>query len=220
MLAVEILVQAVVVASPVFQQQRRRARLPRLVAAREEGVERVGKAGRDAEVLVPAIGDLRQRRVEARTQRRDRLRQRRGEVFVLALAEAMPPSRSCCGSARRPRSCRSAARRSRPATAGRWWRSHARRARARCGASRGRETMARASSAHFLPRPSGERRMPGHVWRTWGRRRASALRSLLRIGSRGGRASPGRSCPRRCAPLRRWFGHSAGARPAFRRTRC
>src|SRR3546814_6176385 len=47
------------------------------------------KARRDAKGGVPAVGDLRQRRVERFAQTRDDLRQRIGEVAVLAAAEAV-----------------------------------------------------------------------------------------------------------------------------------
>src|SRR3546814_13372219 len=47
------------------------------------------KARRDAKGGVPAVGDLRQRRVERFAQTRDDLRQRIGEVAVLAAAAAV-----------------------------------------------------------------------------------------------------------------------------------
>ena len=57
--AIEVLVQAVVVAVLVFQQQRRRAQLARFVTAREKGVETLGKARLQAQPPVPFIGKRR-----------------------------------------------------------------------------------------------------------------------------------------------------------------
>ncbi len=57
MLAVEVLVQAFVVASTVLQDQRRGPRLAGAVAAHEEGVQRRGVAQRLAEPLVPPVRD-------------------------------------------------------------------------------------------------------------------------------------------------------------------
>ena len=64
MLAVKVLVQAIVVAGTVLQEQRRRLRLPRLVAAaKKRGV--FGRiANRDSHRLIPAIGELGERRIE------------------------------------------------------------------------------------------------------------------------------------------------------------
>src|SRR3546814_10520254 len=89
LVAVEILVQAVVVAGIVAQQQRRRPLLSGAMATPKiTGMIR-RKARRDAKGGVPAVGDLRQRRVERFAQTRDDLRQRIGEVAVLAAAEAV-----------------------------------------------------------------------------------------------------------------------------------
>jgi hypothetical protein len=73
-LAVEILVQAVVVAFAVLQQERRRPRLPGLVAAREEGRVLFRIAHGDAHRLVPAVGD--RRGTESASPGGDRPRQR------------------------------------------------------------------------------------------------------------------------------------------------
>src|SRR5271163_980131 len=64
-LAVEVLVQAVVVAGAVSKQQRGRTRLPRRMAAVEEGRMIGGKPPRIAHALVPAVGDRREARIEA-----------------------------------------------------------------------------------------------------------------------------------------------------------
>ena len=78
--AVEILVQAIVVAGAVLQQQRRRARLARLMAARRGTPHaRRDSASSIPMRLVPAIGDRRERRIERRAQDRrpDRAADRR-----------------------------------------------------------------------------------------------------------------------------------------------
>jgi len=87
--AVEILVQAVVAAGRVAEEQRGGPRLPVSRTAREVRAQRGRKALRYyAHRLHPAVGDGRQVPVEMDAQRRDQRRQRRGEVFVLADAEA------------------------------------------------------------------------------------------------------------------------------------
>ena len=73
MLAVEILMQAIVVARAVLQQQGRRLDLPGVMAAREIGAVVGRKAGGDAQRGVPGVGDFGQRRIERRPQRRTTL---------------------------------------------------------------------------------------------------------------------------------------------------
>ena len=82
--------QAVVVARPILQQQRRRARLSGLVAALEIFRVRLGITCVDPHRRVPAIGDLGERRIKRGAQRRDRIRQRIREILVFAAAEAVP----------------------------------------------------------------------------------------------------------------------------------
>ena len=65
-LAIQVLVQAIIIAGAIAQQQRRRPRLSRLVAPRQERIMLGGKARRQAEPLVPAIGDRREARIERR----------------------------------------------------------------------------------------------------------------------------------------------------------
>ena len=89
MLAVHVLMQAIVVAGAIAQQERRRSRLTRLMAAREERFVLGGIADGNAHRLVPPVGDRREPRIEAAAKRDDRLRQRIGEIFVLAPAKAM-----------------------------------------------------------------------------------------------------------------------------------
>ena len=92
-LAVEILVQAVVVARAVPQQQRRRPRLarPAWQRARNAACSR-GIAHVDAQRLVPAVGDRGERRIERRAQRRDRARaaDRRSTCTRRARSRAAP----------------------------------------------------------------------------------------------------------------------------------
>ena len=91
MLAVEVLVQAVVVAGAVLQQQRRRPRLAGLVAALEEVRVRRPESATSMPIAsfqrLAIVGEL---RIERGAQRRDRVGQRIGEVLVFAAAEAVP----------------------------------------------------------------------------------------------------------------------------------
>jgi hypothetical protein len=90
MLAVQVLVQAVVVACTVLQQQRRRLGLPGIVTAAQECCVFGGETGGDAHRLIPAVGDCGQRRIERLAQRCHRIRQRIGEVLVFSAPEAVP----------------------------------------------------------------------------------------------------------------------------------
>src|SRR5205809_4443139 len=65
MLAVKILVESIVVARGVSQQERRWPRLPRLVAARDEIGMRVRIADIDPHRPVPAIGDRKSTRLNS-----------------------------------------------------------------------------------------------------------------------------------------------------------
>src|SRR5436190_8802182 len=89
-LAAEILVQAVVVAGAIAQQQRRRAGLSRGMAAGDEVGVLCRIAHLDTHRLVPAVGDRRQARIEGSPQVGDDTGQRIAEVLVLAAAEAVP----------------------------------------------------------------------------------------------------------------------------------
>ena len=88
-LAVHVLMQAIVVAGAVAQQKRRRARLAGLTAAREERVVLGWIADRSAHRFIPPVRNRREPRIEAPAKRDNRLRQRIGEIFVLAPAKAM-----------------------------------------------------------------------------------------------------------------------------------
>jgi hypothetical protein len=87
MLAVNVLVQAIEVAWPVSQEERRRLRLTRRVAAGAERLVRRGIADIYPHRRVPAVGDWRERTVQTATKRRDHFRQRIGEILVLPPAE-------------------------------------------------------------------------------------------------------------------------------------
>src|SRR5205085_9339493 len=90
-LTVEILVQAVVVAWPVLKQQRGGTGLTGRAAAGHKFLMRHRVTGRHAQLLVPAVGERCERRVELGAQRRDALRQRIGEIPVLT-----PPASVAC----------------------------------------------------------------------------------------------------------------------------
>ena len=75
MLAIEVLMQAIVIASLILQQQRRRPALSRVVAALEEIRMRRRIADIDPHRLVPAVGDRRKTRIQHRAQVRDNDRQ-------------------------------------------------------------------------------------------------------------------------------------------------
>ena len=89
MLAVHVLMQAIVVAGAIAQQERRRPRLTRRMAAGAERLVLGGVADVDAHRRVPAVGERREPPIEAATERDDQVRQRIGEIFVLAPAEAV-----------------------------------------------------------------------------------------------------------------------------------
>jgi hypothetical protein len=87
--AVEVLVQAIVVARAVLQQKRRRTRLAGRVAEREERGVRFRTARLKRHALVPGVRNRRKSLVKRSAQGGDRLRKRIGELFVLALPEAV-----------------------------------------------------------------------------------------------------------------------------------
>ena len=105
-------------------------------SAREIRHDRPDSAIAIAHRLVPAVGDLGERRIERGAQRRDQRRQRIGEVLVLAAPEAVARHDHAAAErlVRRIESRR--ARRTRPpAAARRSWRSRGRRARPIAGQS-------------------------------------------------------------------------------------
>ena len=93
--------EAVVVARPVFEQQRGRPPLAGVVTELQVGVEIGGIALGAAERLLPAVGDADEARVGQRAQRRDRGRQRMREVLVFALPKTVAPHHDAAAKARR-----------------------------------------------------------------------------------------------------------------------
>jgi hypothetical protein len=87
---VQILVERVVTALEVPQDQRRGTGLAGAMAELEEGVQPVGELVRLPEPARPVVCELCERRVEGAARLVDQLRQRSVEVPVPALAEAMP----------------------------------------------------------------------------------------------------------------------------------
>src|SRR5215208_1801646 len=87
MLAVDILMQAVVVSRPVPEHQRRRQCLAGGVAALEKSLQLVRVADLAAQQLVPSVGKGSQPRIEALAQSLDWLGQGVDEVLVLAAAK-------------------------------------------------------------------------------------------------------------------------------------
>src|SRR5262249_35432583 len=70
--AVDVLMQAVEVTRLVSEDERRRPRLSGAMASIEKGVEPWRETRRQPPCLLPAIGDIGQRRVQQRAQGRDR----------------------------------------------------------------------------------------------------------------------------------------------------
>ncbi len=89
-LTIEILVQAVVIASPVLQEQRRGLGLSGLVAKIEIFGMALRKLLPNAHALIPAVRELSQRRIKRCAQLAHQLGQWVVEIFVLAAAEAVP----------------------------------------------------------------------------------------------------------------------------------
>ena len=84
MAPVDVLVQAIVIARPIAQQERRRPRLSPFTASRAKNFVLGGVADRDAQNFVPAVGDRRQPSIEIATKRADGVGQRVGEILVFA----------------------------------------------------------------------------------------------------------------------------------------
>src|SRR6185295_222763 len=89
MLAIEILVQAVVIVGPVPEQKRCRSGLACLMAPRDE----LGMFWRITNInshrLVPSIRDQNKMRIDGRPESRNKIGQRIAEVLVFATAEPM-----------------------------------------------------------------------------------------------------------------------------------
>src|ERR1044072_4623223 len=89
MLAVQILVQAVVVIWSVFEEKWRWFLLTRLVTALDVVGVRGWVADVDAHRFVPTISDWHQMRIERRAKTSNQIGQRITEVFILSTSEAM-----------------------------------------------------------------------------------------------------------------------------------
>src|SRR5207249_9423572 len=89
LLAVQVLVQAVVVALLVLEDERRRPALAGGVAALEKCPVIRREARVDSQTCVPAVRDLGEPGIERGTRRGDDLGQGIAEVLVLAAAEAV-----------------------------------------------------------------------------------------------------------------------------------
>jgi hypothetical protein len=87
--AVEVLMQAVVIAGAVPEQERGRLGLSRLMTSVEEGSVLLRVADLDPHRLIPAVGVLRQRRVQCGPQSVDDGRQRISKVLVFAASVAV-----------------------------------------------------------------------------------------------------------------------------------
>src|SRR6188472_3835592 len=87
MLAVQILVQAVVIVRAVPKQEGRRSLLLRLVAPRDELGVRARIAHIDTHRLVPSVGERSEPWIERRPQLGYELGQRVAEILVLSTAE-------------------------------------------------------------------------------------------------------------------------------------
>src|SRR5215470_4240951 len=89
MLPIEILMQAVVVAFAVFEQQGSGFVLPSPMTASEELLVFHRKAYRNLHLLIPAVGDYGEFWVKPDTHLSDEVWQRIPEIFVLALSETV-----------------------------------------------------------------------------------------------------------------------------------
>jgi hypothetical protein len=90
MLAVQVLVQTVVVTFTIFEDQRCRPLLAVPVTAFEHFPMRIRKSRLAAESFMPFVGDRRQERIKLLAQRRDDPGQRIPEILVLSLAKTVP----------------------------------------------------------------------------------------------------------------------------------
>ncbi len=88
-LAIQVLVQAVVVLRPVLQQQWSGALLTGGVAALDEIGVLLGKSRFQPHAFIPAIGQRYQLRIQRLTQLLDHFRQRISKILILAAPESM-----------------------------------------------------------------------------------------------------------------------------------
>src|ERR1700730_238309 len=91
MLAVEVLVQAVVVVDSILKQKRRRPHLTGIVATVDEVGVLFRIARIDSHRFIPAIGDRDQMRIDRCPEFAQKIGKRIAEILVLPAPEAMPP---------------------------------------------------------------------------------------------------------------------------------
>src|SRR6516165_7597707 len=90
MLAIEVLVQAVVIADPILKQKRCRPDLAGLMATLNKVRVLFRVAEIDTHGVVPAIGDRDKMWVDSRPKRCNRIRKRVAKILVLSTPETMP----------------------------------------------------------------------------------------------------------------------------------
>src|SRR6267142_5666398 len=89
MLAIEILVQAVVIVGPVPEQKRCWSDLAGFMAPRDKLGMLCRITNINSHRLVPSIGDRNKMRIDGRPEPLDKVRQRIAEVLVFTAPEAM-----------------------------------------------------------------------------------------------------------------------------------
>jgi hypothetical protein len=89
MLAIEVLVQAVVIVGAVLEQKRCRSSLTGLVASPDEVCMFIWIANINTHRLVPSIGDRNKMRIDSLPEARNEAGQRIAEIFVFAAPETM-----------------------------------------------------------------------------------------------------------------------------------
>src|SRR5260370_615985 len=89
MLAIEVLVQAVVIVGTVLEQKRCRSELARLVAPLDEVCMLLWIANINTHRLVPSIGNRNKMRIDGRPEPRNKAGQRITEILIFATPETM-----------------------------------------------------------------------------------------------------------------------------------
>ncbi len=89
-LAIEVLMEAVIVAGLVLEKQRRGTLLAGLMAPSDEGIVSIGIAGLNSHRLVPVVRQRVELRIQFGSQLLDQAGQGIREVFVFAAAEPVP----------------------------------------------------------------------------------------------------------------------------------
>jgi len=89
MIAIEVLVQTVVIAGPVLEQKRCRSDLAGLVAPLDEVSMLLWIATINTHRHVPSIGDRNKMRIDGRPKPRDKAGQRIAEILIFSHPETM-----------------------------------------------------------------------------------------------------------------------------------